>query len=152
MSVSNRRWLILAVGTFAIGFVLGIGTVIMLTHGPSHFIASGSEWYSYVERERLVASVSKSALTSSPRWMPGNPLPLRPEDAIARAQESLSRLGPTAAAWSFSEITLREETPHQFFYTVTFHPHDPPNMDMAQLVVYFSGDVTVPTKSSGRAP
>ena len=155
MNVLNRRWLAV-LAAFVGGLVIGLSPFWWpIFFRPSGLIASGSEWYSYVAGQRLVAALSDSELTASPEWLPNGALPLRPEDAIAEARRSLPALGATVADWPFSEITLRTESPQRqqrFYYTVTFRPKDSPrNMEWVQVLVYFNRSVTLPT-ASDRAP
>lgn len=155
MSVSIRRWL-LVVGAFAAGLVVGLGPMWWpLLFQPSVLISSGPEWYSYIAGRRLVARLSEADMAASPKWHPNGALPLRPEEAIAMARESLPALDPSVGTWSFSAIALHEESPEKrqrFYYTVTFRPNaPPPNTDWVHILVYFNGNVTLPT-SAGRAP
>ena len=92
-------------------------------------------------------SMDSHATTFTRLGTPNTPLPLRAEDAILRAKEALPTLGQSVEGWSFSELTLREESSQQFFYTVTFRPQAVPSTEWVQLVVYFSGKVTVPDAS-----
>jgi len=153
---STSRWLIAAVT-----FVLGASAALFALHAnhpPTTSIASGHETYSYISGMAFVASVSSSELAASPTWVAGNSLPLRPEDAIARAQEAMKTLGSEVASSSFSELALSEEQPDEgqpggFFYTVTFHPNGPlRNGDAVRLLVYFNGKITLPVALNRSAP
>ena len=144
----NHRWLI-AVIAFGVGIAVGAGAVIYAPQPSSGFITSGSESYSYVGGKRLVATVSSDNMAASPSWTPGNPLPLSPEDAVARAQQSLKELGPEFVSSSLAEVSLSNEQGSGFFYTVTFRPNNKSvYFDSARLLVYLNGKVTVPTTPS----
>ncbi len=149
MAISSARWIVVIAAVIVAGFAAGL-VAWQLTeafHHPVTMISSGSAWYSRVGGKRLTAEVSEKELAAAPQWTPNTPLPLRAEDAILRAKEALPTLGQSVEGWSFSELTLREESSQQFFYTVTFRPQAVPSTEWVQLVVYFSGKVTVPDAS-----
>ena len=146
VALPRARWIVVSAAVVVASFVAGI-VAWRLTdtyHHPATMISSGSAWYSHVGGKRLTAEVSDKELAASPQWAPNAPLPLRAEDAILRAKEALPTLGPTVEGWSFSELTLREETSQRFFYTVTFRPRTVPSTEWVQLVVYLNGKVVVP--------
>ena len=148
MTIPGTRWIVVIAAVIVAGFAAGI-VAWQLTetfYHPVTMISSGSAWYSRVGGKRLTAEVSEKELAASPQWAPNSPLPLRPEDAILRAKEALPTLGPSVEGWWFSELTLREESSQQFFYTVTFRPRAP-STEWVQVVVYFSGKVIVPDAS-----
>ena len=148
---STNRWLIAAVT-----FVLGATAALFALHEkrpPTTSIASGSETYSYISGKAFVASVSQGELAASPTWVAGNALPLRPEDAISRAQEAMKILGSEVTRWSFSELALGEEQSGRFFYTVSFRPNGSlMDLDAVRLLVYFNGKVAVPVALNRSAP
>ena len=149
---SNYRWLITLIALVA-GIAIGVGAVTYVPQPSSGLTTSGSESYSYVGGKRLVAAVSPVNMAASPSWAPGKPLPLSPEDAIVRAQQSLKDLGPEFADSSLSEISLSNEQGSGFFYTVTFRPSNTAvYFDSARILVYLNGKVTLPTAPTGSAP
>ncbi len=111
---------------------------------------------SYFDGEHFEFAVTRTDLEASPQWLPNSPAPpLAIREAVSVGRTKLVQLLPSAAEWTFQQVTLHPtQVENVWVYSVQFSP-TPPSMVGGvtapfRIMVLMDGRVVEPKRTLKR--
>ncbi|HEY3901176.1 MAG TPA: hypothetical protein VGM54_21375 [Chthoniobacter sp.] len=116
-----------------------LGLIATTLHATEEFVF----WHSQIGGKKYTAGPSWKWIRETPNWIPGQPLPLSVDKAVASAKKELERFAPKDEHWGFSYVDLlsfRSGHKDKWYFLITFGTSlNESTFPQAQIPVNMSG-------------